>query len=90
MNGNPKEIEMNKEYTFYMLKVRVGRAYVMPEKNWQLEVGSKKTDPNKIMKNGYHSIYLQDQPEAGNDAADPIEHKFVILDKSRVSLLYKV
>ena len=31
MNGSPKEIEMNQEYTFYVFKVVIGRAYVMNE-----------------------------------------------------------
>ena len=82
-----KNLELNKQLTFYMFKVVIGRALVMQEHDFIQQIENTK-NPREIMDKepNYESIYLKE----GDNRQDVMSSKYIVFDKEKVRLMYKV
>ena len=89
LRGRPKDINVDTEYTFFVFKVVIGRAYFMRRHTLDEET-DKSPNPKSVLRKGYDSIYVHEDVADEDQEKDLVTHKYRIFDKEKVRLLYKV
>ena len=85
--GDPDQIKLDQEITFFVFKVVLGRSYVMKKSVLERELAELQQNPKNILPKGYESIYIQGDESQGDDL---VKHTYRIFDKEKVRLLYRV
>ena len=79
--SNANEIETERQYTFFLFRVTIGRAYVRQVNAYNRDQAARDPPPED-----YNSVFLQDEsPSAGQ-----FQHTYAIHNCEKVRLLFMV